>query len=110
MLTAHASKPIGVGHLGGKYSEKNRPRGNRNFGDISWTKIQLIVDELLRLGQRDGRSPSAVALNWIACKGAIPMPAAKSTEQVNDLVTALGWKLAQEDEARLDVFGLTNEY
>lgn len=84
-VTAHASRSIAVGRLSGKYSEKNRPRGNCNFGDISWTKIQPIVDELLWLGKKYGRPPSAVALNWIICKGAIPIPAAKSTEQVDDL-------------------------
>ncbi|KAH0276227.1 hypothetical protein KCU91_g4009, partial [Aureobasidium melanogenum] len=103
-----AYSPIALGRLTGKYDRHNRPRGNRNFGNIDWDKIQPIVDELKRIGARVNKSPAAVALNWVICKGAIPIPTVKNREQVVDCLQALGWRLDQDDENRLDVLGVTN--
>ncbi|KAG9732074.1 hypothetical protein KCU73_g11417, partial [Aureobasidium melanogenum] len=103
-----AYSPIALGRLTGKYDRRNRPRGNRNFGNIDWDKIQPIVDELKRIGAKVNKSPAAVALNWVICKGAIPIPTVKNREQVVDCLQALGWRLDQDDENRLDVLGVTN--
>lgn len=92
----------------GKYNGNNKPRGNRNFADVKWDKLQPIVDELLRIGEKSGKSPAAVALNWVICKGAVPIPGVKNDKQVIDCAQALGWRLSQEDEDRLDVLGLFN--
>jgi aryl-alcohol dehydrogenase-like predicted oxidoreductase len=103
-----AYSPLGVGRLTGKYSNEQRPRGNRNFANISWSKIQPVVDELTAIGAKVGKSPSAVALNWIICKGAIPIPSAKNGQQVLDCAQALGWRLTKADERRLDAVGVVN--
>ncbi|KAG9909848.1 hypothetical protein KCU98_g2655, partial [Aureobasidium melanogenum] len=103
-----ATNPIALGRLTGKYDRHNRPRGNRNFGNIDWDKIQPIVDELKRIGAKVNKSPTAVALNWVICKGAIPIPTVKNREQVVDCLQALGWRLDKDDENRLDVLGVTN--
>ena len=103
-----AYSPLAVGRLSGKYSDSERPRGNRNFGDISWSKLQPIVDELRRVGEECHVTPSAVALNWVMCKGAIPIPTAKNGAQVDDCASALGWRLSADQEARLDRVGLTD--
>lgn len=47
-------------------------------------------------------------MNWVICKGAIPIPTIKNKEQVLDCFQALGWKLDPADEARLDVLGITD--
>ncbi|KAF2202545.1 Aldo/keto reductase, partial [Delitschia confertaspora ATCC 74209] len=101
-----AYSPLAVGRLTGKYSAENPPRGNRNFGHVKWSKINPIVDELKRIGEKEGKSPSAVALNWVICKGAIPIPTPKNAKQVEDCMQALGWRLTKEDENRLDALGL----
>ncbi|KAJ9302357.1 hypothetical protein DTO271G3_1223 [Paecilomyces variotii] len=103
-----AYSPIGVGRLTGKYNGNNKPRGNRNFADVKWDKLQPIIDELLRIGEKTGKSPAAVALNWVICKGAVPIPGVKNENQVIDCAQALGWRLSKEDEDRLDVLGLFN--
>ncbi|KAH7049456.1 NADP-dependent oxidoreductase domain-containing protein [Macrophomina phaseolina] len=105
-----AYSPLAVGRLSGKYSDAHPPRGNRNFGHVKWSKIQPIVDELYRIGQSEGKTPSAVALNWVLCKGAIPIPTAKNKEQVEDCYQTLGWRLSKPDEHRLDALGLTNAW
>ncbi|EHL02298.1 putative Uncharacterized oxidoreductase, chloroplastic [Glarea lozoyensis 74030] len=96
--------------LTGKYSDHNRPRGNRNFGDISWAKIQPIVDELTAIGREVGKTPTAVALNWVMCKGAIPIPTCKNATQVEDCAQSLGWRLSDEQEERLDKVGRVNDW
>lgn len=103
-----AYSPLGVGHLTGKYSEDNKPRCNRNFADVRWDKLQLILDELERLGERTVKTPTAVALNWIICKGAVPIPGVKNEQQVDDCKQALGWRLSKSDEDKLDVLGSFN--
>ncbi|KAJ9094300.1 hypothetical protein QFC20_006928 [Naganishia adeliensis] len=105
-----AYSPIGLGRLTGKYNANRLPRGNRNFGHVSWTKIQPIVDELLRIGAIHGKTPTAVALNWIICKGAVPIPTPKNGEQVEDISEALGWKLSRNEEEALDAVGLVNDW
>jgi pyridoxine 4-dehydrogenase len=105
-----AYSPLAVGRLTGKYSASNRPRGNRNFGDISWEKIQPIVNELTEIGQQVGKTPAAVALNWVVCKGAIPIPTCKNSAQVEDCAQALGWRLSAEQEDRLDKVGRVNDW
>jgi len=109
-ITTIAYSPLGVGRLTGKYSAQNPPRGNRNFGDVSWSKIQPILDTLEEIGSRVHKTPAAVALNWVMCKGAIPIPGVKNAQQVEDCVQALGWRLSKEDEAKLDKVGLVNEW
>jgi pyridoxine 4-dehydrogenase len=43
-----------------------------------------------------------VALNLLTCKGALPIPGAKSEAQVRENAGALGWQLAAEEIERLD--------
>lgn len=101
---------ITVARLTGKYSATNPPKGNRRMAHIPWRKIQPIVDELTAIGEIHGKTPGAVALNWVMCKGAIPIPSIKNAEQARDCAEALGWKLTQEEEVALDNLGIENEW
>jgi aryl-alcohol dehydrogenase-like predicted oxidoreductase len=49
-----------------------------------------------------GKSNSQVALNWVICKGALVIPGAKNAEQAEQNAGALGWKLTDQEVARLD--------
>ena len=51
---------------------------------------------------RVGKTPAQVSLNWIVCKGAVPIPGASSVAQVQENAGALGWRLEPEDVAQLD--------
>ncbi|KAJ9126216.1 hypothetical protein QFC24_001939 [Naganishia onofrii] len=105
-----AYSPIGLGRLTGKYNAHLLPRGNRNFGHIAWSKIQPIINQLLLIGSQHGKTPTAVALNWIMCKGAIPIPTPKNAEQVVDISESLGWKLTTEEEEALDRVGVVDDW
>ncbi len=97
-----AYSPLGQGRLTGKYSASNPPPGPRTFSNHPMAEIQPLLDELRRLGEQHGKSPGQVALNWIICKGAIPIPGAKNKEQAEQNAGALGWRLSAEEIVALD--------
>ena len=98
-----AYSPIGQGRLTGKYSASNPPPGQRNFSAFPMAEIDPIVAELRRLGAaHGGKTPAQVALNWVICKGAIPIPGAKTREQAEQNAGALGWRLSADEVETLD--------
>ncbi len=98
-----AYSPLGMGRLTGKYTASNPPPGKRNFSDFPMAEIDPIIAELRRIGERHGgKTPSQVALNWIICKGAVPIPGAKNKAQAEQNAGALGWRLTAEEVAALD--------
>lgn len=98
-----AYSPIGQGRLTGKYGAGNPPPGRRNFSDYPMEEIDPVVAELRRIGERHGgKTPAQVALNWLICKGAIPIPGAKNRQQAEQNAGALGWRLSADDVQGLD--------
>ncbi len=71
-------------------------------GDIPEGGIQPLLIALQEVAARNGRTPAQVSLNWIICKGALPIAGAKSVLQVRDNAGALGWRLSADDVALLD--------
>lgn len=64
--------------------------------------IKPLLITLQDVARRVGKTPAQVALNWVICKGAIPIAGASSEMQVRDNAGALGWRLDPEDVAQLD--------
>lgn len=103
--TLVAYSPICQGLLSGKYSKDNLPSGPRRaiFTDSRFAQIEVLLDLMRAIGkEQGGKTPSQVALNWTLCKGALPIPGAKSAEQVTELAGALGWRLSDGEVAELD--------
>jgi aryl-alcohol dehydrogenase-like predicted oxidoreductase len=65
-------------------------------------QITPLLDLLREIAKLHGKTPSQVALNWVICKGALPIPGAKSTCQAEDNAGALGWRLGEAEVAALD--------
>lgn len=103
-----AYSPLAMGRLTGKYSTACKPQGARRFGNYPFEKIQPIVDRLQTLGEaHGGKTPAQVALNWVICKGAIPIPGAKSAKQASGNAGALGWRLTTGEVEELDALAIT---
>jgi len=99
-----AYSPIEKGLLTGKYSVENPPPGvrGRRYGDLL-PKIGPLLKLMTEIGQEHGgRSKAQVALNWCIQKGTMPIPGAKNGEQAEENAGALGWKLTEEEVAKLD--------
>ncbi|MGA9059029.1 MAG: aldo/keto reductase [Terriglobia bacterium] len=104
-VTLIAYSPLAKGLLTGKYSPQTRPHGMRRylFRRARLGKIQPLIQLLRAIGDaHDGKSPAQIALNWVICKGAVPIPGAKNARQARDNAAALGWRLAEAEIAALD--------
>jgi aryl-alcohol dehydrogenase-like predicted oxidoreductase len=99
-----AYSPIEKGLLSGKYSVDSPPPGARARTYTSLLpKIGPLLKLMTEIGQdHGGKSNVQIALNWVICKGALPIPGAKNAEQTQQNAASLGWKLTEEDMARLD--------
>jgi aryl-alcohol dehydrogenase-like predicted oxidoreductase len=66
-------------------------------------RMQPLIGLMREIGQaHGGKSPAQVALNWVMCKKAVPIPGAKSERQAGENAGALGWRLAEAEVAALD--------
>jgi aryl-alcohol dehydrogenase-like predicted oxidoreductase len=100
-----AYSPLAKGLLTGKYTPENRPPGLRKYTARSGrlSSIQPLLGLMREVGQaHEGKSPAQVALNWIVCKGAVPIPGAKNAHQAQENAAAAGWRLAAAEIAALD--------
>jgi aryl-alcohol dehydrogenase-like predicted oxidoreductase len=100
-----AYSPLAKGLLTGKYTPENRPPGLRKYiarsGKLS--SIQPLLGLMRQVGQaHEGKSPAQVALNWLVCKGAVPIPGAKNAHQARENAAATGWRLDAAEIAALD--------
>ncbi len=43
-----------------------------------------------------------MAINWVICKGALPIPGIKNMRQAEDNLGAVGWRLTEDEVAILD--------
>jgi aryl-alcohol dehydrogenase-like predicted oxidoreductase len=99
-VTILAYSPLAQGLLTGKYTadSANTPKDGRRidpkFSKEGLEKIEPVISLLRQLGEKHGRTPAQVALNWLIAQGnVIPIAGAKTAEQVKQNAGALGWRL-----------------
>jgi aryl-alcohol dehydrogenase-like predicted oxidoreductase len=104
-VTMIAYSPLAKGILTGKYTPELPPAGMRGrlFSRAQLSAIQPLIKQLGEYGMvHGGKSPAQVALNWLMCKGAVPIPGAKNARQAQENAAALGWQLSEVETAALD--------
>ncbi len=109
-ITLQAWSPIAKGALTGKYTPENLPK----FTDVrareavfhpeNFEKVWTLVQLLKKLGEKYNKTPTQIALNWLVMSSpvVVPIPGAKSPEQVEELAGSVGWRLSQEDWTIID--------
>lgn len=65
-------------------------------------RLRPLIDAVKRIGESRGKSPSQVAINWVMCKGALPIPGASNAGHARENAGALGWRLSPAEVAELD--------
>lgn len=99
-ITILAYSPLAQGLLTGKYTPEthNSPTGARQldprFSRSGLEKLAPVIRLLQDLGEKYGKTPAQVALNWMIAQGnVIPIAGAKNAEQARQNAGALGWQL-----------------
>ncbi len=99
-----AYSPLEKGLLTGKYTSENPPPGVRGpqYAELL-KKLPPVIKLLQEIGLNHGdKTVSQVSLNWLICKGALPIPGAKNAQQAEQNAGGPGWKLTEEEVAKLD--------
>jgi aryl-alcohol dehydrogenase-like predicted oxidoreductase len=103
-VTIIAYSPLSQGLLTGKYGAGNPPPGlRRTMYGRYLGRLDPLIGLMREIGTaHGGKTPSQVALNWIVCKGAIPIPGAKNARQATDNAGAAGWRLSESEQNALE--------
>lgn len=103
--------PLAGGFLTGKYSRGAPPPDDTRGASSGRVRAYLdrpeawrALEELQRIGQGRGKSPSQIALAWLLAKPAVTSPiiGPRSLEQLDDNLGALGIRLEAEEIDALD--------
>jgi aryl-alcohol dehydrogenase-like predicted oxidoreductase len=100
-----AYRPLATGVLSGKYTPDAPPPGVRRlrFRTPLLSALGPFVGLLREIGQANGnRTANQVALNWLICQGALPIPGAISPAQASENAGAAGWRLRPAEVAALN--------
>lgn len=103
-VTVIAYRPLALGVLTGKYTPAHPPGGYRGmmYGKRYLAGLQPVLAALKRVADARGKTAAQVALNWVLCKGALPIPGAKSPQQARENAGAMGWRLTASEIAELE--------
>ncbi|MGB9827903.1 MAG: aldo/keto reductase [Thermosphaera sp.] len=109
-LTFIPWSPLAKGALTGKYSPGALPEfkdvrgGEAVFHPENFAKLEKLLNTLRDVAAKYGKTPTQVVLNWMLKYSPVilPIPGAKTPEQVEELAGALGWELSYEDWRRID--------
>uniref|UniRef100_A0A7S3VHH7 NADP-dependent oxidoreductase domain-containing protein n=1 Tax=Dunaliella tertiolecta TaxID=3047 RepID=A0A7S3VHH7_DUNTE len=100
-----AYSPIAMGRLTGKYGPDKPPLGRRGFGNADWKVVDRVLQGLREAGERHGKTPTEVALNWVMARGAIPIPGAKLADQARMNDGSMDWSLTNDEVEHLASLG-----
>eukprot|EP00538_Stauroneis_constricta_P006611 CAMPEP_0119553912 /NCGR_PEP_ID=MMETSP1352-20130426/6529_1 /TAXON_ID=265584 /ORGANISM="Stauroneis constricta, Strain CCMP1120" /LENGTH=429 /DNA_ID=CAMNT_0007600395 /DNA_START=148 /DNA_END=1437 /DNA_ORIENTATION=- len=119
--------PFAMGLLTGKYSSKQATKDASIERSLLRSKKSMLeMTDLMRYAKGDGKlipqggvdpllavmeriaeerqkTVAQVALNYIICKGAIPIPGVRSVAQLQDNLGAMGWRLTEDEIAMLEL-------
>lgn len=99
-----AYSPLALGILTGKYTEQGPvPKGIRGrLVQQLLPGAKPLLQVLESIAQAKQKTMAQVALNWCMAKGTIPIPGAKTLDQAQQNMGAMGWRLRGDAIAQLD--------
>ncbi|MGP6294552.1 aldo/keto reductase [Caldiplasma sukawensis] len=106
-ITIIAWSPLAQGLLTGKYNKDNRPKGdvragNELFSTYNMSASKPLMDEIKKMSEKYSKTVSQIALNWLVCKGVLPIPGAKDKKQLSENAVAASFRLSDNDVKALD--------
>ena len=101
-----AYSPLALGMLTGKYNQNKMPTGPRKsiFQQLlSTPDYQNLLETMQQVTtHHPGSTLSQVAINWTRSKGTIPIPGARTINQVEQNYGALDWSMSLQEMTMLD--------
>jgi len=104
--------PLASGWLTGKYRENGQQTTDgalRRLDDAMMGRFvqrsaqnKAIVEEVVGVAEELACTPAQVALNWVRCKGCIPIFGARTVRQVRENMTCIEYEMSDEHLRRLD--------
>jgi aryl-alcohol dehydrogenase-like predicted oxidoreductase len=102
--------PLAGGRLTGKVRRNQPPPSDSRVSSlvkgppVEGERLNLIVDELDELAQETGKTISQVAINWLLQRPTVAtvIIGARNEAQLRENLGAFGWKLTEEQMAKLD--------
>ncbi len=112
--------PLDKGLLTGKYHAGVKPsdevrKNSKVLRDDNLAEVAKLVSVLREIGEKHGKTPAQVALNWLMRQSGtvVPIPGAKNPAQAEENAGAAGWTLTEAEirrvsdtsaDLRLDLF------
>jgi aryl-alcohol dehydrogenase-like predicted oxidoreductase len=103
--------PLGGGLLTGKYRRGEEPPAQSRAGDSTPSSFLMrerlkeehnfaVMDAVGKVAAEAGKTPAQVALNWVLTRDGVTAPilGARTLEQLEDNLGAVGWHLEAELE------------
>lgn len=115
--------PLRGGWLTGKYHRgmENPPEDTRiaiadergwseGWSHYNSERTWSVIDTLLEVAEAVGKAPAQVALRWLLQKPSVTAPiiGARTLQQLESNLGAVGWQLAEDDIAKLDAVSTIN--
>jgi aryl-alcohol dehydrogenase-like predicted oxidoreductase len=104
-----AYSPLEQGLLTGRYmNEQEMPAGQRRFMPEFWKRNRIKYKPLLNvmghIAREHDKTLAQVALNWLLCRDelVIPIPGAKNQQQARQNAGGMGWRMSEDEFARID--------
>jgi len=113
-LAFMAWSPLAGGWMTAKYRKNEKPPENSRVGrkdrwddqpeqrdgEFTWR----IIDALLEVSKKIGKSPAQIALNWILrqSRRIIPILGVRTLEQFEENIGSTGWSLSEDALSRLN--------
>eukprot|EP00966_Prymnesium_polylepis_P130925 3027966-Prymnesium_polylepis.2 len=105
--------PLANGLLAGRYDADNLPKFPKSltmkkyvvgdpengFREGGYTPL---LQELRTIAAERDKSVAAVSINWVMCKGALPIPGCRDGAMAQSNFDAMGWRLSDGEVAALE--------
>lgn len=104
-ITLIAQNPLAMGFLSGKYDYQLPAEGSRRqfMRKYCNPRFELLIRLMNNIGAENGGKDCAqVSLNWLMRKNVVPIPGAKTLEQVMMNDQAGSWLMTEEEALQLD--------
>ena len=105
-ITILAQQPLAMGLLTGKYDAEEPSYGSRRQMMLRYhtPRLDILLRTMNHIGlENNGKNCAQVALNWLLCKGAVPIPGTKTLPQAIENAMTPQWMMTGEQQNLLDI-------